>query len=101
MTSKSTGTEKATAPNTHCAWLKELRSLSVRLGGGLDDDRPGTVPSLRERIRDLQDQIADTTATSKDDIMAQLSLFSDLAWSDLARRLSSNLSKGIKQLWHE
>lgn len=101
MSSKSTDTEKAIATGSHGVWLKELRSLSVRLGSGLEDDQPGTVPSLRERIRDLQDRIADTTATSKEDIMAQLDLLKDLAWSDLIRRLSCNLSKGLKRLWPE
>lgn len=88
-----------TTHDSHDRWLKELRGLSVRLGGGLPDDQPGTVPRLKEKISSLQDQIITTPPSGKDGVLVQLSLLSDLAWNDRIRRLVCHLDQNIRRLW--
>ncbi len=68
-----------TTNDLHRSWLKELRRLSVRIGGGLPDDQPGTVPNLKEQIANLRDRIIETDPAGKDGVLAQLELLSDLA----------------------
>ena len=88
-------------PNPHRAWLTELRRLSLRLSSGLDDEQPGTVPGLKEEIRVLQNQIIDTAPTSKAEVLIQIELLKDMAWSDPVRRLACSIDKGIETLWPE
>ncbi len=93
-----TTTEKTTS---HRAWLIEAADLRFRMDSGCYDDLPGTIPGLGQRISDLEHLIAHTPATTKDDILVQLHLLGSMAWNDLARRLSSNLLVGVRQLWNE
>jgi len=90
-----------TTIDPHQSWLKELRALSVRLSGGLPDDQPGTIPNLKEQITDLRDRIIETDPVSKDGVLAQLDLLSDLAWNDAIRRLVCHLCRHIRRLWPE
>jgi len=86
-------------PDPHRSWLHQLRTLSVRLGNGLPDDQPGTVPRLKEEISALQERIITTDPTGKDGVLAQIDLLQDLAWSDPVRRLTSKLAQTIRSLW--
>ena len=88
-------------PNAHRAWLTELRSLSVRISGGLPDDQPGTVPNLQEQITALRDQLINTAPTDKASVLVQVELLKDMAWSDPVRRLACSIDKGIETLWPE
>ena len=88
-------------PNPHRAWLNELRSLSVRISGGLPDDQPGTVPNLQEQITALRDQLINTAPTDKAGVLVQVELLKDMAWSDPVRRLACSIDKGIETLWPE
>lgn len=85
----------------HRSWLKELRMLSTRLSAGLPDEQPGTVPHLKEEITKLRNRIIDTDPMSKDGVLAQIDLLSDLAWNDTIRRLVSRLGCHIRHLWSE
>ena len=86
-------------PNTHHAWLTELRRLNMRLSGGLDDQQPGTVPGLKEQITALQNRIIDTSPTSKADVLIQVELLGDMAWADPVRRLACSIRNGVSKLW--
>lgn len=88
-------------PNAHRAWLTELRSLSIRISGGLSDNQPGTVPSLKQQVTALRDQVIDTPATDKAGVLIQVELLKDMAWADPVRRLACSISKGIESLWPE
>ena len=88
-------------PNPHRAWLTELRSLSVRISGGLPDDQPGTVPNLQEQITALRDQLIDTPPADKAGVLIQVELLKDMAWADPVRRLACSIGKGIETLWPE
>ena len=85
----------------HRSWLQELRRLSVRLSGGLPDEQPGTVPHLKEEITSLRERIINTDPVSKDGVLAQIDLLSDLAWNDTIRRLVCRLGSHIRRLWPE
>jgi len=65
--------------NPHRAWLTELRHLNIRLSGGLDDLQPGTVPGLKQQIRELQNQIIDTPPSDRAGVLTQVELLKDLA----------------------
>lgn len=91
-------TEQATP---HRDWLIEAANLRQKIDSGCYDDHPGTIPALLQRINDLQHLIAHTPAQNKDDILVQLHLLGNLAWNDLARRLSTNLLVGFRQLWDD
>lgn len=86
-------------PNAHRAWLNELRSLSVRISGGLADDLPGTVPNLQDRVAALKRQIIETETTTKAEVQAQVDLLKDLAWNDMVRCLVCSINKSIEKLW--
>lgn len=88
-------------PNPHRAWLMELRRLSLRLSGGLDDEQPGTVPGLKEEIQVLQNQIIDTAPSSKAEVLVQIDLLKDLAWADPVRRLACSINTSINRLWSD
>ncbi len=86
-------------PNPHHVWLTELRHLNIRLSGGLDDLQPGTVPSLKQQIRELQNQIIDTPPTDRAGVLTQVELLKDMAWADAVRRLACSIGQGIEKLW--
>ena len=90
-----------TSNDPHRSWLQELRRLSVRLSGGLPDEQPGTVPHLKEEITSLRERIINTDPVSKDGVLAQIDLLSDLAWNDTIRRLVCRLGRHIRRLWPE
>lgn len=83
----------------HPSWLKELRTLSIRLSGGLSDDQPGTVPGLQEQITKLRNRMIDTEPTTRAGIFALVALLGDLAWNDPIRRLASNLHRSLEKTW--
>ena len=90
-----------TSNDPHRSWLQELRRLSVRLSGGLPDEQPGTVPHLKEEMTSLREQIINTDPVSKEGVLAQIDLLSDLAWNDTIRRLVCRLGGHIRRLWPE
>ena len=83
----------------HSRWLKELRTLSVRVGSGISDDQPGTVPGLQAEMTKLRDQMIDTEPATRDGIFALVSLLGDLAWSDATRRLARMLHRSLDNIW--
>lgn len=86
-------------PDPHPRWLKELRALNVNVGSAPSDGLPGTVPVLQAKMNRLRDQMIDTEPTTRDGVVALVSLLGDLAWSDPTRRLARTLLRSLDKFW--
>jgi len=83
----------------HPAWLTRLRyyRMEIASSDGLSSGS-STVPHLREEVTRLEHEISVTPASTKEGLLAQTTLLTELAWNEKVARLIRSILSGVQRL---